>query len=396
MTTVDYPRAGSSPDTSELRSDPEWQAVIGRLRARKSLLVTDFRNRFPAGALYQGKVTDGELDALVSSTMEMYLLLLAGEQLDPTLQRLPQDLGRRRARQGVPSELLLEGVRTNFRVIWNTLREIAPQDAAALVRNTDAVLSLVEWHVREVQSSYLREEDELNRRHERRRQQSVDRIFQEPPPDADLLDVLGEELGIAAGSALDAAVQFARHDVDCASCRGSVPTFAAEVAGGTCHFRTAGRGDLAADLAQQHALLIGNVGGLSRLPDTARAGLALLRARHRTNPAPTTPAETWAALAWQNLTAEVPARLLPLNLDALDGLHADERARLVETVTSFVATGSIKETAEQLYCHRNTIVKRLDRFRALVGLDLRIPRESALAVLALADAPTARPPADGR
>ncbi|MFG2946225.1 helix-turn-helix domain-containing protein [Streptomyces adustus] len=65
-------------------------------------------------------------------------------------------------------------------------------------------------------------------------------------------------------------------------------------------------------------------------------------------------------------------------LAALAGLAVHERRRLVETVRHYLDTGSIKATAEALYCHRNTVVKRLDRFQELAGVDLRIPRQAAL------------------
>ena len=386
MVTIEYPTDGRAPDTRELRSDPEWLRLIARLRAHKSLLIADFKNRFPAVLLYEGRVSEDEIDDLVASTMEMYLLLLSGDELNPALQQLPQDLGRRRARQGVPGQLLLQGVRTNSRVIWNALRGIASDEAAALVRNTDAVLSLVEWHVREVQSSYLREEESLNRHSERRRQRMVDRIFAEPAADPDDLVAVSMELGIRTDGRFDTAIQFTDHDVDCVPCHGAAPTFAAEVADGICHFRPAGRGSLAADLAGNHTVVIESVRGLNRLPGAARAGLALLRAQRRANSEPTTPTQAWPALAWKNLIAVVPTDLLPLDLTALHTLDTSEQTRLVETIRSYLTTGSIKQTAEDLYCHRNTIVKRLDRFRGLVGLDVRIPREAALALLALTDA----------
>ena len=59
-----------------------------------------------------------------------------------------------------------------------------------------------------------------------------------------------------------------------------------------------------------------------------------------------------------------------------------ERARLVEAVRSYLTTGSIAQSAEQLFCHRNTLMNRLRRFTELVGIDVTIPQQAARLVVA--------------
>jgi hypothetical protein len=375
-----------TPNTSALQHDPEWLELIELLRERKPLLVEDFKARFDGNVIYSGKVSREELDALVASTMEMYLILLSGQPLDSELQQLPADLGRRRARQGVPAEQLLEGVRTNSRVIWNALRQIASSEAAAcLVRNTDAVLSLVEWHVREVQRSYLREQEALHRSSERRRQRAIARIFDSQRPDREELLVLSSELGIPCDGRFDVVVHLGPHDAHCGLCgRFGRGMFVHEMPGGTCHFRVAGDDDLLAELQGVRAAVLRQIRGTGRIQEANLAGLSIVRTRTGLAPEPVTIGDAWPAVAWKALCDALPADLLPVDLAALRALHAETRNRLVETVTTYLATGSIKETADLLFCHRNTIVKRLAAFEDLVGIDLSIPRQSALAVLALA------------
>ncbi len=374
------------PDTAALGRDPEWLTLIAVLRERRADLVEDFRSRFDGNVIYSGKVPRDELEGLIASTMDMYLTLLSGESLDQELENLPTELGRRRARQEVPAEQLLEGVRTNSRVIWNALRQIAGSEAAVcLVRNTDAVLSLVEWHVREVQRSYLREQDALERSSERRRQRAIARIFDSQRPDAEELASLSSELGIPSAGGFDVVVQLGPHDARCVLCsRFGRSIHVHEMSGGTCHFKVAGGDHLLVELQGMRASVLQNVRGTSRLREANQVGLSILHSRTGFPSEPVTVADAWPVVAWKALTDTLPADLLPVNLTALRALHTESRIRLVETVMTYLATGSIKTTADRLFCHRNTIVKRLGVFEELVGIDLSIPRQAALAVLALA------------
>lgn len=373
------------PDTSELKRDPEWLELIARLRDGKVSLISDFKSRFPVTTLYAGKVSEAEVDALIESTIDMYLVLLSGEPIDPILQRLPFNLGRDRARQGVPSQQLLEGVRTNSRVIWNALRELSTDASAmTLVRNTDAVLSLVEWHVREVQSSYLREEEILNRFGERRRQRAVSRIFDTQPLNRDDLLIIATDLGVAEDSSFDVVVQLGPHADDCVLCAHTgTMAFAHELAEGTCHFRSEGNTDLLTELANSHASIVTDVVGLAAVPDAAQAAITVSQARVAHKAMPVMVSDAWPHAAWKALTAGVPESLLPMDLGAIRAMGAEGRRRLLETIAMYLETGSIKETSAALYCHRNTVVKRLTQFESLTGLNLGIPKQAALATLAL-------------
>jgi hypothetical protein len=61
----------------------------------------------------------------------------------------------------------------------------------------------------------------------------------------------------------------------------------------------------------------------------------------------------------------------------------DASGVLVGTLRSYLATGSIPETARRELVHVNTVAYRLGRIRELTGLDPRVPQDSALLVLGL-------------
>ncbi len=56
---------------------------------------------------------------------------------------------------------------------------------------------------------------------------------------------------------------------------------------------------------------------------------------------------------------------------------------LLATLTTYLETGSVPETARREVVHANTVGYRLGRVRDLTGLDPRVPRDAALLVLGL-------------
>ena len=68
----------------------------------------------------------------------------------------------------------------------------------------------------------------------------------------------------------------------------------------------------------------------------------------------------------------------------LDLLEArDPGGVVVQTLRTYLATGSVPETARRELVHANTVGYRLGRVREITGLDPRVPHESALLVLGL-------------
>jgi hypothetical protein len=77
------------------------------------------------------------------------------------------------------------------------------------------------------------------------------------------------------------------------------------------------------------------------------------------------------------VAADVAGRVLgPLAAQDPDGIFRT-------TLRTYLATGSIPETAEHEVVHPNTVAYRLRRVRELTGLDPRTPTEAALLVIAL-------------
>ncbi|SMX68879.1 PucR C-terminal helix-turn-helix domain-containing protein [Brevibacterium aurantiacum] len=88
----------------------------------------------------------------------------------------------------------------------------------------------------------------------------------------------------------------------------------------------------------------------------------------------------WARLAAQALNAAGNSIVTDVER-ALAVCGAAERERLVEAVHTYLRSGSIAESAAELFCHRNTVANRLRRFADLTGVDPMIPAEAARLVV---------------
>ncbi|AUZ88375.1 PucR family transcriptional regulator, partial [Arthrobacter agilis] len=55
----------------------------------------------------------------------------------------------------------------------------------------------------------------------------------------------------------------------------------------------------------------------------------------------------------------------------------------VETLLAYVNSGSVSLAAQQLYCHRNTVLNRLARVHQLTGYDPAVPADAATLIAVL-------------
>ena len=76
---------------------------------------------------------------------------------------------------------------------------------------------------------------------------------------------------------------------------------------------------------------------------------------------------------------------IPVAADVENALAAcgrAERERLVEAAKAYLGTGSVAGSIDRLFCHRNTLMNRLRRFRELTGIDVTVPDQAARLVVA--------------
>jgi hypothetical protein len=89
---------------------------------------------------------------------------------------------------------------------------------------------------------------------------------------------------------------------------------------------------------------------------------------------------------------EISSRLVGQSLGGLLDLPGDEREVLLDTLAAFLASdGSPTRAADELYCHRNTVMHRLRRIESVTGRKLTDPRSRLLWQLALLGTERRRP-----
>lgn len=366
----------------------EWTRLIDRLDEAIPRVAEDFLTEFAARGLYPaGAVSDEDLRATAEQTLRMLVHRLDDRGSSPAATDLVHSLGERRARQGVPLDTLTEAVRLDLLVIWRWLRELAGDKYTVLVADRfEVIFEVLDRYVLEVQTSFLREQAALERDSRRATERDLSRLFNSIPPTASVVERAASAIGIGAAQRLDLAVFDEQKSGDALErlerviAIGAACTYTYD--GALCVFW---RHDAPPfDVALIHpvgGLLVKELDGLAQLPLVART---LRDALHAVGPLDVLTAfrSAWPAVVADHIMTIMPS-FIPSALAGLDGAGAYERERLVATVRSYMQTGSIKETAEAVFCHRNTVVNRLSTFTRLTGLDVTVPEQAALAVVAL-------------
>ncbi|WP_269092689.1 helix-turn-helix domain-containing protein [Arthrobacter hankyongi] len=365
-------------------SEPEWARLIERLWQERDLLVSDFLQRFAAVSYGEARVPEQDVYQTAVDTMEMFLFQMAGLDLPPDLRSLPREVAVRRVRQGVPLEAFLEAVRNDFRVLWKGLERVArPDGIGILVANMDRILDIVEGYVSSIQQAFAEEEALLARNKQLYRQRLLSRLFHPGAADPAEVQEIAAALGIQPLDTFEvlAVVDDAVHQAQ--SRYGSeAGVYAYENTGALYLFRPQRKARSWRQEAPGFAAgYVPGAAGLAAVP--AAAASALVLARHR-GPGTTlaTVDDTWMGIAGSLLEQTLPGFSDPVHR-ALDRCTPHERERLLQVARSYARTGSIKETSEELYCHRNTVVNRLHSLQEVIGLDLTVPAQAARALVAL-------------
>jgi hypothetical protein len=370
-------------------SEPEWARLIERLWNERDLLVSDFLQRFSAVSYGQARVPEQDVYQTAVDTMDMFMFQMAGLELPPDLRALPREVAVRRVRQGVPLDAFLEAVRNDFRVLWKGLERVArPDGIGVLVSNMDRILDIVEGYVSSIQQAFAEEEALLARNKQLYRQRLLTRLFHAETANLDEaqeseVQEIAAALGIQLSgtfevlAAVDDAVPQAQRQY---GSDGGVYLY--ENTGALYLFRQQRKGrSWQQDGPGFAAGYVPGVQGLAAVPAAASAAAVL--ARHRgAEVLLATVADTWMGIAGGLLEQMLPGFSEPVTR-ALDRCTPHERQRLLQVARSYARTGSIKETSEELYCHRNTVVNRLHSLQEVIGLDLTVPAQAARALVAL-------------
>ncbi|MFF4771474.1 PucR family transcriptional regulator [Microtetraspora fusca] len=390
-TTSDESRGDGGPPAPAADGRRDLRAIAAATLDRLPELVEAFVTQVLAIPGYaNGEVGDDELRSGAGASIELLIRRVAGLPLDERLRRASAEIGRARVDSGVPLESLMQAVRLDFRLVWSALSdEIRPSEMAVLIAGGADVWEAVEQHANAVLIGYQARLAEITRALEDERREWFARLIatdgQRPEivkRAANVLDFVPERrFVVAVARRGESALARVRADV--------------LARGASCHLHTQAESDtLLVQLpngtgddqwrrwfAGTTCVLSSPFEGLAAAPRHIRLAQACRGALGEVD-GPRLVRDSWLELAAASI-GEFRRDLAHDLLGPLRGLTAADRERTVEAVRTVLETGSVPAAAARLYCHRNTVFNRMNRFRTLTGLDPSSPRDAALINLAL-------------
>ncbi|GAA4378539.1 helix-turn-helix domain-containing protein [Nocardioides caricicola] len=394
------PFAGEVTPALEAQVAEAWMSVLGQADAVAddiclSLLEKD-------AELYERTGPEFQVDVRASTRDHVRhgIEAMAGvAEATHVTAELWRETGRRRARQGIPMELVLNAYTLGTRVLWEALL------AQGAVDNVEEQVLLIAgqqvWSALDVQNAvfieaYRRESARLQRRDLQRQQSTLDALVEGRGADPDFATEAREALGI--GGEMSVACVVAPYD-------GSLdePLIAStdrlERLGIVSHWHVRGglyfgllAGDLPRDaqLAEHLAPLATGRAAVASSPD-GMAGFATAF-QLATRATETLPAgEPCVVAVSQRLpevllagSPEVAALLVRETVAPILAQPPHAADTLRQTLVALLEhDGSAKHAAESLYCHRNTVIYRAKQIEELTGRSLSTPRDKLLLELGL-------------
>jgi hypothetical protein len=370
-------------------TEARWVQLTGRLR------VPDLVEQFVVEVSQIWPYSEGVVPRQIlvhdaHGAFERLLRTITGADPDDHLAsgQVPATVGRDRARRGVALESVMAAIRLDFAVVWSQLRaEAGADDLDVLVSHVESLWRAVETYASQTQRAYLEERAMMAREATLERRRLVEQLLAGP-----VSERLVEQVAIA----LDVPV--AANLLVCAaasSWRESLWRCYQQAlgAGRRCHWHETGGVAVLVMHWQSDESTPGSpdVGGAVVVAPIARGVAALprsmqlagLAARALVEPParPLTLRECWVDLVADQIRS-ISSELIGDVLAGLEG--SPSRQQLEATLRTFLATGSVTETARAGFCHRNTVQNRLRRCHELTGLDPLVPEQATVLVVALA------------
>jgi hypothetical protein len=378
---------------SVLRLDPRGELVaavaarlLERLDALAEGMIAAYREVPEYAALGEEEMR-GQVLPVSRRIVEEFLRPVAElRQPDARLVTEIPAMGTKRLEMGIPLEPMLHVYRIAGRVVWQELCAVCDAGETAVLADLGALwMDYMDRAASIAASAYLDASNERTRRDGARRQALRDAVL-----------AADDAAGLAAVAIRFSTVLAAEYVPLCtdAAEAPAVDDLAADLPAGTLAGLRGGRAlvlvPAPVPAGAVDAVVARVAGGCVAVGDRARPGPELVAA--------VGDAETLLACAQRAGRAgvvghgdllleraavadpQVAARLASV----LDGVRArDHDGLLVDTLRTYLASGSVPATARAEHVHPNTVLYRLGRVRELAGLDPRVPADAATLLLAL-------------
>ena len=397
--------------------DSEWNALVRSIEGDVDSFVDEFILEFSARSPYGDAAVDEEdlrqtshavftaLIAKLWDTPQGAQALPAGEQA--ALDRRLQELGRLRALQGISINAVVEIMRLDFIVLWRGLAaRSTPQTQSALISHAERVQAAVDEISSQVRVAFMQQHAAMRNDARVSAQRHLERLFGASKLSDTDLEAIAQHVGLDQHALYDVLVAGPAHAAKLE--QALAPYLAAGAAWGIymrqsfCAFYpTVVDTNGAADAEESSETTAKETckGGAHPCEDSAKAvasivlpaqrGLGAVRACIAGLIEMAMDMENTDTIGGAGLLTAKEAfpialssygyRLLPGLIDErvsyIQKLPEKERIKLVKTVKSYLADGSVKTTARALNCHRNTVINRLRSFHSITGLSPIVPSD---------------------
>lgn len=353
--------------------------------------------------------SEEELRRTTRDNLEHGLLALVGVPVAerPALHGA-REIGRRRAAQGIPLEAVLRAYRLGGQVTWEALLKVSAQAGG---RHDALLLQLAGtvWRTNDSECSALAEgyRDEQRRLagvDEETRRRVLDGLLDGRGDDPAFVRTAADMLAMSLDGRLMAVVALPAEDgepgldgVGPELLRHGVRSVWGTRSGAQVGVVALGNLGAAEVRGRLEALTTGPVGvsapvdGAGAVSSAYRLAETAARTLPRTTRRVVTIDERLPEALLSN-SPEISSRLVGQTLGGLLALPADEREVLLDTLAAFLASdGSPTRAADELYCHRNTVMHRLRRIEQVTGRKVGDPRARLQWQLALLGAQHGQP-----
>ncbi|SDF21472.1 PucR C-terminal helix-turn-helix domain-containing protein [Blastococcus fimeti] len=353
--------------------------------------------------------SEEEMRRSTRDNLEHGLLALVGAPVpDRPALHGSREVGRRRAAQGIPLESVLRAYRLGGQVTWEALLRVSAeaggrhdtlllQVAGTVWRTNDFECAALAEGYREEQRRMAGVDDETRRR-------ALDGLLDGRGDDPSFVRAAADMLAMSLDGRLMAVVALPTED-GASGLEGVGPELLRHGVRSVWGVRSGAQVGLIALGAvganeirsRLQALTTGPVGVSAPVDGAAMVSSAYRLAE---TAARTLPRETRRVVtiderlpeALLSNSPEISSRLVGQTLGGLLALPQDEREVLLDTLSAFLASdGSPTRAADELYCHRNTVMHRLRRIEQVTGRKVADPRARLQWQLALLGAQHGRP-----
>ncbi len=353
-------------------------------------------------------VCEDELRRATRDNLEHGLLALIGAPVPdrPSLHGA-SEIGRRRAAQGIPVEAVLRAYRLGGQVTWEALLKVSAQAGgrhdALLLQVAGTVWRTNDFECAALAEGYRAEQCRLAGADDETRRRVLDGLLDGRGDDPSFVRTAADTLAMPLDGRLMAVVALAEDGepgldgVGPELLRHGVRSAWSTRSGAQVGVIALGALGVAEIRARLQAMTTGPVGVSAPVDGAAAVSSAyrLAETAARTLPRGTRRVVTIDERLPEALLSnspEISSRLVGQTLGGLLALPEDEREVLLDTLTAFLATdGSPTRAADELYCHRNTVMHRLRRIEQVTGGKVADPRARLQWQLALLGAQHGRP-----